>query len=106
MNLHDAHFSKHGKNDETFTLVFETMLEHIRNKMCPKFQKPTVRMIRDRFRAMLRERISENSANNSASHIAENVSESQQRSDDFILAINDAKQKKKIDKEQEDRREG
>lgn len=96
---HEAHLAAHGHLDRLFEKVRETFIENIPPSTWLQHVKPTVKTLRDKFRAMTRDRRRVDHENAAASGIAEEISEVDQLLDDLIS------EKDREDEERTEKRE-
>lgn len=81
---HGAHLAAHGHLDRLFEKVKDTFIENIPPSTWLQHVKPSVKTLRDKFRAMMRDRRRVDHENSAASGIAEDITEVNQLLDDLI----------------------
>lgn len=93
---HDAHRAPHGKKDEYFCKVRDTVISNLPNSLWTRMQQPSMKTVRDKLRSMLSERSETNRRNLNSSGIDEEISSADQLMDDFLLEVkeyNEARQR-------------
>lgn len=94
----DAHLAKHGEKDKAFEKVYSRFIENMPSSAFLTRQKPTVKTLRDKLRALLSARKSENRKNQAASGISEDMTQENMLLDDFVLELNESTAIKNEDK--------
>lgn len=89
VRLHNAHRAPHGKKDDHFTKVLETVLANLPSSLWDSMQKPTMKTMRDKLRSMMVDRRGTNKRNANSSGIAETIGPAEQLLDDFIHEVDE-----------------
>lgn len=85
----DAHRTPHDRNGDAFGQVSETLIKCMFSCFCSRYQKPTMKNVRDRLRSMLVDRWKGNRCNINSSGIQEVVGPVEQLSDEFFSEVDD-----------------
>ena len=96
----DAHLAAHGDKDKIYSEVRNLFVTQLSPDVWSRVQKPSVKTLRDKVRAMLLERKKKNLANESASGIAEELTPCDVLLDDILHQIsesNEERRKKRIE---------
>lgn len=95
---HDAHKAIHGKKDEAFGDVVRTFVDSVPATTWRTMKKPTIKTLRDKFRALLADRKIRVERNHASAGIAEEVGPMDQLLDDFKLEMDNLEEQRRTDR--------
>lgn len=96
---HDAHRAPHGSKDEYFTKVLHTVIANLPPRMWETVQKPKMKTMRDKLRAVMAERRETNKRNANSSGIAEEVGPAEQLLDDMLLEVQESEEARRNERD-------
>lgn len=102
---HKAHVADHGHQAEKMKNVLNTFIENIPSDTWLRHEKPKVKTLSDKLRAMMKERKQTNEENTGASGIAEDVTDVDELLDDLLDEKSEFEESKKKEKQELNQRE-
>ena len=105
VRMHNAHRAPHGKKDEYYSKVLNTVVSNLPATTWASMQKPTMKTMRDKFRAMMADRKETNKRYANSSGIDEVIGPADQLLDDFLLEVQESEESRQKEREEANARE-
>lgn len=102
---HNAHRAAHGKKDETFENVKETFIENLPECIWRRYQKPSMKTVRDKLRSMMVARRKTNKRIAIMSGVEEINGPVEELLDEFITEVDQCEEERRRERDELTNRE-